>query len=72
VETIRELLTADGRSLAQGALGWCLGQSDRTIPLPGCRTPEQARDNFGVLDIGPLPDEILRQVQAVMLSDFQA
>lgn len=54
LETIRAVLTHDGRTLAQGALGWDLAQSDRTIPLPGCRTPKQATDNFGVLDRGPL------------------
>ncbi len=51
---IRAELTMDGRSVAQGALGWCLAQSKRAIPIPGCRTPSQARDNFGVLNYGPL------------------
>ncbi|WP_299149552.1 aldo/keto reductase [uncultured Tateyamaria sp.] len=57
VEKVRALLTDDGRTVAQGALGWCLAQSDRTIPLPGCRTPEQAMDNFGVLALEPLETE---------------
>lgn len=51
VDKVRALLTQDGRTVAQGALAWCLTQSDRAIPLPGCRTPEQAADNFGVLEL---------------------
>ena len=70
VERIRELLTYDGRTVAQGALGWCLAQSDRTIPLPGCRTPTQARDNFGVLERGQLDLEIVNNINEI-LSDLQ-
>jgi aryl-alcohol dehydrogenase-like predicted oxidoreductase len=70
VERIRDLLTSDGRTVAQGALGWCLAQSDRTIPLPGCRTPEQAADNFGVLECGPLSEDITEKVNE-LISDVR-
>lgn len=66
LEQIKALLTADGRSLAQGALGWCLAQGPHTIPLPGCRTPEQARDNFGVINYGPLSKDTMHQLDAIM------
>lgn len=69
VDQIKALLTADGRSLAQGALGWCLAKGEHTIPLPGCRTPKQAKDNFGVIEFGPLSDEIMQQLQSIM-KDF--
>lgn len=64
INSIRALLTANGRSPAQGALGWVLAQSDRTIPLPGCRTPAQARDNFAVLEQGPLDESILKEIRS--------
>jgi aryl-alcohol dehydrogenase-like predicted oxidoreductase len=66
VEMIRALLTEDGRTVAQGALGWCLAQSDRAIPLPGCRTPDQAMDNFGVLARKPLGNETVNAVNAIL------
>lgn len=66
VEQIRTLLTSDGRSLAQGALGWCLARSDKTIPLPGCRTEAQAIDNFGVLEVGPLSDEVMSEIAKII------
>ena len=65
VEAARALLTGDGRSVAQGALGWCLAQSPRTIPLPGCRTPEQAKDNFATLAFGPLDASTISKIDAV-------
>ncbi len=34
VDRVRGPLTRDGRSIAQDALGWCVAQSDRAIPLP--------------------------------------
>lgn len=70
VEKIRSLLTQDGRSVAQGALGWCLAQSDRSIPLPGCRTPAQAVDNFGVLDLPPMDDALVSDISA-LVTTFQ-
>ena len=63
---VRDALTADGRSLAQGALGWCLAQSARSIPIPGCRTVAQVEDNFGVIEAGPLSPEAVAEVHAVM------
>lgn len=70
VEQIRALLTADGRTVAQGALGWCLAQSDKAIPLPGCRTPAQATDNFGVLKLNPMDSKVVDEINNV-LSDLQ-
>ncbi len=70
VETIRELLTADGRTVAQGSLAWCLAQSDRTIPLPGCRTPEQAKDNFGVLSKPVLSKDAAEEIGKI-IEDLQ-
>lgn len=62
LDDVRSLLTRDGRSLAQGALGWCLAKSERAIPLPGCRTVKQAEDNFGILEFGPLPADIVAEI----------
>lgn len=66
VEQIRALLTDDGRTVSQGALSWCLVQSDRAIPLPGCRTPEQALDNFGVLDLKPMSPDTAAQISQIV------
>ena len=70
VEIVRESLTSNGRTVAQGAIGWCLAQSERTIPLPGCRTPEQAADNFGALSLEPLDPKAVDEIGKA-LADLQ-
>jgi aryl-alcohol dehydrogenase-like predicted oxidoreductase len=55
LETVRELLTVDGRTLVQGALGYLLALDPMIIPLPGIRTVAQATENTAVLTLGPLP-----------------
>jgi len=60
LQAVRDVLTTDGRTLAQGALAWIWGRSERTLPVPGFRTPEQVRDLVGALAKGPLsPDQML-------------
>lgn len=66
VEGIRAALTADGRTLAQGALGWLLARSPRTLPIPGCRTVAQAEENFATLALGPLPEDAFGEVERLL------
>ncbi|MFD8273246.1 aldo/keto reductase [Streptomyces flaveolus] len=54
VEALRDVLTAGGRTLAQGALAWLWARSDRTVPIPGFRSVAQAEENAGALEKGPL------------------
>lgn len=54
LELVREALTTGGRTLAQGALGWVWAHHERTIPLPGFRTPGQVEENVAAADHGPL------------------
>jgi len=63
---IRECLTDDGRTLAQGALGWIWARSDRTIPIPGFKSVAQAEENAGALAYGPLPTERLREIDTLL------
>ncbi|MEV5694082.1 aldo/keto reductase [Micromonospora globbae] len=69
VAAVRDALTADGRTLAQGALGWIWARSGRTVPIPGCRTVAQVEENAAALERGPLaPDqfaEVERQLAAL-------
>jgi aryl-alcohol dehydrogenase-like predicted oxidoreductase len=72
LDRIRDLLTSDGRTLVQGALGWILGRSEATIPIPGFRSVAQIEDNCGVLAKGPLSASIMGAVErelAALVSD---
>lgn len=47
VAAVRPVLTADGRSMTQGALAWILTRSERAIPIPGFKTVAQVEENVG-------------------------
>lgn len=66
LERIRDILTEDGRTLAQGALGWLLARSPAFVPIPGIRTVAQAQDNAGVLAAGPLSEDQLARIEQAL------
>ncbi len=66
LDAVRDILTSDGRTLAQGALAWLLARSSRTIPIPGIRTPEQATENAGVLSAAPLTPAQLAEIDTLL------
>jgi aryl-alcohol dehydrogenase-like predicted oxidoreductase len=65
---VRETLTADGRTLVQGALGWLWARADNVIPIPGFKTVAQAEENAGALAPGPLPERSMREIDALLQS----
>lgn len=66
LESIRETLTVGGRTLAQGALGWILARSPHALPVPGFKTEAQVRDNLGALELGPLPEASMAEIERLL------
>ncbi len=66
IAEVRGELTADGRSLVQGALGWIWGRSPATLPLPGFRTVAQVQENAGAAEFGPLGAERMERIRAIL------
>jgi aryl-alcohol dehydrogenase-like predicted oxidoreductase len=66
IAAIREVLTAGGRTLAQGALAWLWARSAITIPIPGFRTVAQAEENAHAMAFGPLNDQQMREVDTLL------
>ncbi len=66
IEDLREALTSDGRTLAQGALGWLWARNERMVPIPGFKTVAQVEENAGAIAFGPLSDEQMQEI-AVLL-----
>ena len=60
---MRQVLTRDGRSYVQAALGWIWARSPRTIPVPGFRTIEHVKEDAQAMDFGPLDQEQMEEVQ---------
>jgi aryl-alcohol dehydrogenase-like predicted oxidoreductase len=69
LEAVRDVLTAEGRTLAQGALGWLWAVSDATVPIPGCRTVAQVEDNAGALERGPLTPGQVEEIEKLLTSE---
>jgi aryl-alcohol dehydrogenase-like predicted oxidoreductase len=63
---IREILTSNGRTLAQGALAWIWGRSPVTIPLPGFRTVAQVQENARAMEFGPLTPDQMAEVDRIL------
>lgn len=66
LEAIRAVLTQDGRTLAQGAIGWIWARHPRTLPVPGFKTVEQVEENVGALRFGPLSAEQMQTIEALL------
>ncbi|MBP1860688.1 aldo/keto reductase [Rhizobium herbae] len=66
LDSIRELLRSDGRTLTQGALAWLWARSPKTLPIPGFRTVRQVEENAGALDKGPLSPSIMEAVEQAL------
>jgi aryl-alcohol dehydrogenase-like predicted oxidoreductase len=62
LDAIRDVLTRDGRTPARGALAWLWARSQKTIPIPGCRSVAQVEENVGALRRGPLSDGQMREI----------
>ena len=66
IAAARAELTADGRTLAQGALGWIWGRSGATFPIPGFRTVAQVEENVRAAEHGPLPAARMARLREIL------
>ncbi|MFI8187782.1 aldo/keto reductase [Streptomyces sp. NPDC085946] len=66
VEALRSVLTAGGRTLAQGALAWLWARGPHTVPIPGFRSVAQAEENAGALEKGPLTAAQMAEVERIL------
>ncbi|MCX5420370.1 aldo/keto reductase [Streptomyces sp. NBC_00078] len=66
VDALKEILTSDGRTLAQGSLAWLWARSPHTIPIPGFRSVAQAEQNAGAIAKGPLAAGQLAEIDRLL------
>lgn len=66
VDAVGEVLRSGGRTLAQGAIAWLWGRSDKTLPIPGYRNTAQVEENCGALAFGALTPEQMRQIDTIL------
>ncbi|MCG3208713.1 MAG: Aldo-keto reductase YhdN [Anaerolineae bacterium] len=66
LDAVREVLTSNGRTLAQGALAWLWGRSPVTIPIPGFKTMAQVEENCTAMQFGPLTAAQMQEIEAII------
>ena len=66
VEGIRDVLTSDGRTLAQGALAWIWAQSERAVPIPGFKTVTQVTENAKAMEFGALSAAQVEEIERLL------
>ena len=65
-DAILDVLTSEGRTVAQGALAWNWARTPQTIPIPGFRTVKQVEENAGAMEFGPLTPEQMSRIDLVL------
>lgn len=66
LDGVRDILSSNGRSLAQGALAWLWARSPNALPIPGFRTTAQVTDLCGAMDHGPLTQSQMADIEAIL------
>jgi aryl-alcohol dehydrogenase-like predicted oxidoreductase len=66
LDSVKEILTSNGRTLVQGALAWIWGKSSNTIPIPGFKTVKQVEENAKAMDFGPLSQDQMNEIDRIL------
>ena len=66
VDGIRDILTSNGRTMAQGALAYIWALDERMVPIPGFKSVKQVTENAGAMEFGPLTDSQVKDIQAIV------
>ncbi|MBN2086382.1 MAG: aldo/keto reductase [Anaerolineales bacterium] len=66
LDSIRAVLTAGGRTLAQGALAWLWARSPKAIPIPGFKNVKQVEENCGAIQFGPLARAQMDEIDRIL------
>ena len=66
LDAIREILSSEGRTLAQGCLAWLWARSPKCVPVPGFRNERQVEDNARAMEFGPLSHKQMREIDTIL------
>jgi aryl-alcohol dehydrogenase-like predicted oxidoreductase len=66
VDEIRDILTSNGRTMAQGALAYIWALDERMVPIPGFKSVKQVTENAGAIQFGPLAEAQVKEIQTIV------
>jgi aryl-alcohol dehydrogenase-like predicted oxidoreductase len=66
VDEIRDILTSNGQTMAQGALAYIWALDERMVPIPGFKSVKQVKENAGAMQFGSLTEAQVKEIQEVV------
>jgi aryl-alcohol dehydrogenase-like predicted oxidoreductase len=66
VDAVRDVLTEEDRTVAQGALAWIWARSQAAIPIPGFKTVAQVEENVAAMHSGPLSAQQMSRISDLL------
>ncbi|MCH7663107.1 MAG: aldo/keto reductase [Chloroflexi bacterium] len=66
LEAARQVLTANGHTLAQASLAYIWALDERMVPIPGFKTVKQVEENAKVMDLGPLSQSQMQKIDEIL------
>jgi aryl-alcohol dehydrogenase-like predicted oxidoreductase len=63
---VQDVMTANGHTLPQACLAYIWALDENMIPIPGFRTVAQVEENAKALELSPLSEEQVREIQSRM------
>lgn len=66
LEEVRDVLTANGHTQAQASIAYIWALDERMVPIPGFKSVEQVQENAQAMELGPLSDEQMKQIEKIL------
>ena len=63
---VREVMTANGHTLAQASLAYIWALDPNMVPIPGFRSVEQVKENAAAMELGALTKEQVLEIQTIL------
>ena len=66
VDELRDILTSNGRTMAQGALAYIWALDECMVPIPGFKSVKQVQENAGAMESGSLTAAQVKEIQEIV------
>lgn len=66
LDSLREIMTANGHTLAQASLAYIWALDENMVPIPGFKSVKQVAENAKAMELGPLSGEQVTEIQNIL------
>ena len=65
LDALRDVLTANGHTLAQASLAYIWALDENMVPIPGFKSAAQVKENIKAMELGPLSAEQMSTIKQI-------